>query len=164
MGNVGSRTASVLALMLVTSVCWAEPLYFSGKLPDADGMERDVIFEGGIDGVKVAGTLRVEGNDMVVSGQRNDDGTLSLDIQLATGGSLGTVTLRPTEAPGRDAAASQTDLPLQASYELGGRTGAIAEIPSLDHAARAAVDKPAVAELEKRRATKPRISAPIPVE
>jgi hypothetical protein len=120
-------TSSVLAFFVALalrnvaaspgSTSRAISLAYSGSLPDADGIGRDVSFTGQLNGANVTGTVSVAGNIMSITATVAQDGSVTGNVVLADGTSLGTF---------RGTLASNNSMAI--AYALGGRTG-IATLP-----------------------------------
>lgn len=115
-----NHALSLLAVVLgsivaVGSATAASPLSYSGSLPDADGISRDISFAGQQEGDAFNGDVTVAGNTMHVVGTIDKVGAATGTVSLKTGEALGTFHVQPADSKS-----------LAVSYQLGGRAGTLA--------------------------------------
>jgi len=117
-----SFPGALLLLALAACPCpGATPVSYVGRLPDTDGITRNIRFTGQIDGSTLKGTVVVEDTSFAVTGTFKSDGSMDAAIALDSGESVGTVKVRVAPQSVTGGAAVQPGFDVQ--YDLGGRTG-----------------------------------------
>jgi hypothetical protein len=91
---------------------------FASRIPDADGIQRDVTFAGSVDAGVLAGIVTIEGNDLVVIGTVTADNSVSGMVTLSNGDPLGSF----------QGWLSDGQL-LRMTYDMGGRSGTCSSPP-----------------------------------
>jgi len=96
---------------------------WSGTVPDADGVPRNIEFKGTVsDGGVVVGSILMEGNELQFTGEIHPDGAVDGVVSLGDGADLGVVTtLAPSNKMVSPAIAPSAEAEFR--YDLGGRVG-----------------------------------------
>jgi hypothetical protein len=121
--------AGGLILAAIHPVSAATPLAFQGMVPDADGIERSVTFNGERDGTALSGIVTVEGNDLKVEASIQSDGSVVGTVALPNGQPLGEFRGRLPSSGGDTSTGVETmgsEGTVEYRYELGGRSGTVA--------------------------------------